>query len=118
MKKCVLVVEDEPFIRMDTVDIVERAGFDVLEAANADEAIRLLERNPAIAIVLTDVEMPGTMNGIRLAQVVRDRWPPIHLIVVSGRVLPHNDELPANTRFVGKPFRPLDIERVLREIAA
>lgn len=117
-KTCVLVVEDEPFIRMDTVDVVERAGFDVLEAGTADEAVALLESNSDIAIVVTDIEMPGSMNGIRLAHVVRNRWPPVRLIVVSGRLLPAANELPANTRFVSKPFRPLDMERVLRAGAA
>lgn len=117
MKPCVLVVEDDVFIRIDTVDMVERAGFDVLEAANADEAIQILEGNSAIAIVLTDIEMPGSMDGIRLAFAIRDRWPPVQLIVVSGRVAPKAEDLPLNTQFVGKPFAPRDIERALQKAA-
>jgi CheY-like chemotaxis protein len=72
----VLVVEDEPFVRMDAVDIVEEAGFIAAEATNADEAMRILETNPDIRIVFTDIDMPGSMDGIKLAFAVCDRWPP------------------------------------------
>ena len=84
MKKCVLVVDDDPFIRMDVVDIVAAASFETVEASSADEAIVKLEVNSAIAIMLTDIEMPGSMNGIKLAFSVRDRWPPIVIVVLSG----------------------------------
>lgn len=92
MKSCVLVVEHDVFIRLDVIDILEDAGFDVLEAGNADEAIRVLESRSAIDAVLTDIEMPGSMDGIRLAHVVRDRWPPVHLVVASG----HDSSEPAS----------------------
>lgn len=114
-KTCVLVVEDDPLILMDTVDIVESAGFLVVQACSADEAIARLEANPAIRIVLTDVEMPGSMNGIKLAHTVRERWPPTAIIVMSGGVELAN-ELPPLTRFIRKPYRPTQIEEALRAI--
>ncbi|TCR63088.1 response regulator [Bosea sp. BK604] len=117
MKISVLVVEDDAFIRMDAVEIVQSAGYEVFEAANADEAIVRLEQYPAIAIVLTDVEMPGSMNGIQLAFAIRDRWPPIHVIVVSGRMRPGADELPEYVPFIAKPYQPAQIEAALRAAA-
>lgn len=114
MKSCVLVVEDDVFIRLDVIDILEDAGFDVLEAGNADEAIRVLESRSGIDAVLTDIEMPGSMDGIRLAHVVRDRWPPVHLVVASGHELPPTSQLPDGARFLSKPFRPREIAKALR----
>ena len=72
----ILVVDDEPLIRLGLVSMVEEAGFAVLEAANADEAIRVIERTSDVALVITDVDMPGSMDGVRLAHFVRERWPP------------------------------------------
>src|ERR1700691_606694 len=72
-----LIVEDESLVRMTAVDMVEEAGFEVLEATNADEAILLLEVRRDIAVVFTDIEMPGSMDGLRLTAAVRGRWPPI-----------------------------------------
>lgn len=117
MRKCVLVVEDDTLIRMDTVDSVEDAGFEAIEAANADEAISQLASNPAIGIMITDIEMPGSMNGVRLAYTVRDRWPPVEIIVVSGQVMPGRGALPERARFIAKPFRPSQIEAALRAAA-
>jgi CheY-like chemotaxis protein len=79
-----LVVEDETFVRMDVVEMLRVAGFDVLEAANADEAIGMLERSTDIRLVVTDIDMPGSMNGLKLAAAVRDRWPPVSIIATSG----------------------------------
>ena len=114
MRPCVLIVEDDPFIRMDVTDIVETAGYTTVEVANADAAIVELTGNPSIGIVLTDIEMPGSMDGVRLAHAVRDRWPPISLIVMSGRIEPGPGELPDNAVFISKPFRPEQIEDALR----
>jgi two-component system, response regulator PdtaR len=99
----VLIVEDDTLLRMLAVDIVEEAGFVVIEATDADVAINLLECHPEIALLLTDIEMPGTMNGLKLAHAVRDRWPPIKILIMSGHVRPHPIELPSGTRFVAKP---------------
>ena len=101
----IMVVEDEPLIRLGMVMTIEDAGYEVVEAASADEAIRKLERDASVRLVLTDVDMPGTMDGIRLAHFVRDRWPPIQLIVLSGKVGVRPDQLPAGVRFVPKPYQ-------------
>jgi CheY-like chemotaxis protein len=76
----VLIVEDELLIRMDAIEMIECAGFDTLEAANADEAIAILSARPDIHVVFTDIQMPGSMDGVKLAHFVRDRWPPIKII--------------------------------------
>ena len=103
-KPVVLVVEDEFLVRVQAVEMIEEAGFDVVEAGNADDAIRLLETRKDIRIVFTDIEMPGSMDGLRLARAIRDRWPPIELIVTSGRHRIDFDELPARGQFVPKPY--------------
>lgn len=100
----ILVVEDEPLIRLGLVDVLEEAGYEVTEAAHAGEAIAILEAHQDIRLVLTDVDMPGDMDGIRLAQYVRRHWPPIHLIVVSGKAGLDLDALPLGSRFIGKPY--------------
>ncbi|HVI80617.1 MAG TPA: response regulator, partial [Candidatus Acidoferrum sp.] len=82
----VLVVEDEAFIRMDVVDVLRAAGFEVLEATNAEEAIQMLECNSDVRLVFTDIDMPGSMNGLKLAAAVRNRWPPVRIIATSGHV--------------------------------
>jgi CheY-like chemotaxis protein len=88
----ILVVEDEPLLRLMAVDIVEDAGFEALSAATADEALAILETRADVRLVFTDVQMPGSMDGLRLAHAVRDRWPPVELIVTSGRGhIPAND---------------------------
>ncbi|MGO4677140.1 response regulator [Bosea sp. 2YAB26] len=111
----VLVVEDEPFVRMDAVDMVEEAGFIAVEAANADEAIRILETNPDIRIIFTDIGMPGSMDGIKLAFAVRERWPPVVIIIASGHQKPLAADLPARARFFAKPYEHAAIKAALRE---
>ena len=104
MGNIVLVVEDEPLVRMLAVEIAEEAGFEVIEASNADEAIILLETVPNIRVVMTDVDMPGSMDGLKLAAAVRDRWPPVEIIVVSGMQRPKAHELPERSVFFDKPY--------------
>ena len=86
-KSVVLVVEDSALIRMGAVDLVLSAGYEALEAKDADEAIRILEAREDIDLVFTDVQMPGTMDGIKLVHYIRDRWPPIKLLVASGKAI-------------------------------
>jgi len=100
----ILVVEDHPIVRLNALDLVRDAGFEGIGAANADEAIRILEARSDVHLVFTDVEMPGTMDGLKLAHYIRDRWPPVHLIVVSGKAIPDESGLPANTKFFPKPY--------------
>jgi CheY-like chemotaxis protein len=103
-KPVVLVVEDDPIIRMVATHFVADAGYEALEARSADEAIRILEARSDVHLVFTDVEMPGTIDGLKLAQYIRDRWPPVRLIVVSGKTLVKESELPFGARFFPKPY--------------
>ena len=100
----VLVVEDNPLILLSAIDLVETAGFECVGAQSADEAIAILEARMDIRLVFTDVEMPGTMDGAKLAHYIRDRWPPIHLIVASGKAILEESKLPTGSRFFAKPY--------------
>ena len=111
----VLIVEDEPLIRIGAVHIIEDAGFEVVEAASADEAIRILECRGDIRVVFTDIHMPGSMDGLKLAHAVRNRWPPIKIIVTSGREQIAKQDLPEGGRFFAKPYDQIEIsERITR----
>jgi CheY-like chemotaxis protein len=112
----VLVVEDEPFTRMHAVITIENAGYNVIEAGNADEAIVILETREDIRVVVTDIEMPGSMDGIKLARAIRDRWPPIELIVTSGRDHVSTDELPLRAKFMSKPYAPAVLVTAIRTL--
>lgn len=114
----VLVVEDETLVRMDISDQLQDMGFKVLEAANADEAVEMLLANPDIQVMFTDVDMPGGMDGLKLAAAVRDRWPPIKIIVTSGHRRVQLSDMPHDSRFFGKPYRPADIANAVREMMA
>ena len=111
----VLIVEDEPLLRISGAEMVAEAGFDVVEAGNADEAIAILEARPDIHIVFTDIQMPGSMDGLKLARFVSDRWPPIKLVVTSGRVAISEGDLPKGGLFIGKPYTAPRIAEVLRK---
>ncbi|MGF9761889.1 response regulator [Microvirga sp. 0TCS3.31] len=113
----ILVVEDEPLVRMFLADALDEAGFKVFEAVNADEAVTLLQARPDIQALVTDIEMPGSMNGIGLARVVRDRWPGIGLLITSGRVRPGADDLPADVAFLAKPYLLDTVITVIRQMA-
>ncbi len=103
-KAVVLVVEDSTIIRMGAVDLVLSAGYEALEACDADEAIRILESRNDVDLVFTDVQMPGTMDGIKLSHYIRDRWPPVRLIVASGEAILEESSLPTGSRFFSKPY--------------
>jgi CheY-like chemotaxis protein len=105
----VLVVEDEMLLRMRAVDMVEDAGFTPIEAVDADQAVAILESRSDIAMLFTDIQMPGSMDGLKLAHAVHDRWPPIKIILVSGKLQLANIEIPADSRFFGKPFEARDM---------
>ena len=112
----VLIVEDEFLLRMDAVDMIAAAGFEVAEAANADEAIEILESRPDITVVFTDIQMPGSMDGLKLARAVRGRWPPIKIVATSGHVDVNETDLPDGGRFLSKPYSSDDVADVLREL--
>jgi two-component system, response regulator PdtaR len=113
----ILVVEDEPLVRMFLADFLDEAGFKVFEAVNADEAITLLQARPDVQAVLTDIEMPGSMNGLELARVIQDRWPGVGVVVTSGRAQPGPDDVSDAVAFVSKPYLPDTIISVIRQMA-
>ncbi|MFE1598765.1 response regulator [Methylobacterium sp. ID0610] len=105
----VLIVEDDGLVRLMAADMLEDAGFAVLEATNADEALAILERRGDIGTLFTDVDMPGSMNGFALAQRVAERWPRIRLVITSGRFSPDPSDGPDHGRFVAKPYRAASV---------
>lgn len=112
----VLIVEDEFLLRMDAVDMIAAAGFEVLEAGNADEAIEILEARRDITVVFTDIQMPGSIDGLKLARAVRGRWPPIKIVATSGHVHVSETDLPEGGRFLAKPYSPKQVTGVLWEL--
>jgi len=112
----VLVVEDEPLIRMAAVDMIQDAGLKVHSAANAAAAIALLERTPDVTLLFTDVNMPGTMDGIELAEVVHRRWPHVKLIVASAHRVVRDKDLPDDGRFIEKPYYPAVIRAAIKSV--
>jgi CheY-like chemotaxis protein len=104
LRKTVLVAEDEFLILEYLADILSEAGFDVIRTFNADEAIEVLETRADIFAILTDIDMPGSMDGLKLAASVRDRWPPIHVIVTTGKNI--GRDIPSGAHFLPKPFGP------------
>jgi CheY-like chemotaxis protein len=100
----VLVVEDELLLRMRAVDMVEDAGFTSVEAVDADEAVAILESRSDISLLFTDIQMPGSMDGLKLAHAVHRRWPSIKIILVSGQLELADLDIPLDSRFFGKPL--------------
>jgi CheY-like chemotaxis protein len=112
----VLIVEDEFLIRSHAAQIIEDAEVDVLEASNADEAISILEARSDIAVLFTDIQMPGSMDGLKLAAAVKGRWPPIKIVATSGFVNVRPNDLPEGGRFLAKPYHPAQLMATLREL--
>ena len=111
-----LIVEDEFLLRIDAVDMVRAAGFEVVEAANADEAIEILESRRDITVVFTDIQMPGSMDGLKLARAVRGRWPPIKIVATSGHAKVRQSDLPAGSRFLSKPYAATEITNAIGQL--
>jgi CheY-like chemotaxis protein len=111
----ILLAEDEPVLRLHACDILERAGFTVIEVWNADQAIEILERRSDIVAVFTDIDMPGSIDGLRLAAAIRNRWPPVEIILTSGKVVPQSNLLPARARFLPKPYSERRLVEVIRD---
>jgi len=116
-KSVILVAEDEALIRLSAVLMLEDAGYLVLEAGTAEEALEVLESRNDIAAVFTDIEMPpGTLCGLRLAKAVKDRWPAIQVIVTSGRKAVDELDFPKLGRFIRKPYQPEQVLTALAEL--
>ena len=116
MPSVILIVEDV-LIRLTAADMIRDAGFDVVEAADADQAISILEKRNDIATVFTDIQMPGSMDGLKLARAVRGRWPPIKIVATSGNVSIGSDDLPDGGRFLPKPYTQAQIVAAVAEAA-
>ena len=112
----VLVVEDEFLVRIHAVDSLEEAGFSTLEAGSADEAISLLRAREDIRVVFTDINMPGAMDGLRLAHAVRQRWPRIGLVMTSGQVQVDEAGMPERGLFLDKPYSATELVRAVRTL--
>jgi len=109
----ILLVEDDPFIRWESADALRQAGFAVLEAADADSAMAILQSRGDVSLLFTDVEMPGVIDGLELARRARDMWPTLRILVTSGRCAPPERTLPVRGRFVSKPYAQ---DEILRDI--
>jgi CheY-like chemotaxis protein len=112
----VLVVEDEMLLRMQAVDMVEDAGYASVEAVDADEAVEVLESRSDIALLLTDIQMPGSMDGLKLAFAVHERWPPIKIILVSGKLKLSKIDIPPDSRFFGKPLEAMEMTAEIQDM--
>jgi CheY-like chemotaxis protein len=110
----ILIVEDEPLLCLDISEALRSEGYDVLATSNADDAIEVLQSRTDIRTIFTDVNMPGSMDGLKLAAAVRDRWPPVNIIVTTGMRAPRPDELPAKALFIAKPYRSGDVLEAVR----
>ena len=113
--KMVLVVEDEPLVRMVAAETLAEAGYLILEARTGDEAIQILTAGAPLTAVVTDVEMPGAVDGLELAKAIETRWPEIAIVIVSGRRRPAPAELPLKAVFLPKPYSP---ERLIAAVGA
>jgi len=114
----ILIVEDDYLMRTHAGEVIRDAGFEVVEASNADEAIMILESRRDIRVLFTDVRMPGSMDGLKLAHAVRDRWPPVHIVATSGHYAFQEGDLPTGTVFLPKPYSQHQITSTLRTLTA
>lgn len=114
----VLVVEDEALVRMGIAQHLSDEGFKVYEAAGADQAIDILAAHSDIKVLFTDIDMPGRLDGLKLAAAVRDRWPPVKIVITSGQRSVEAREMPSGARFFTKPYNPDELASVFRLIAA
>jgi CheY-like chemotaxis protein len=112
----VLIVEDEPIVRLVACQGLEDAGFEVVEAATADEALQILHSRNDVGVLFTDVSMPGDLNGLDLAELVHQRWPAIRIVVTSAMAL--DRKVPDDGRFVSKPYDLDEMTRVIGSVSA
>jgi CheY-like chemotaxis protein len=113
----VLVCEDEPLVMMWISEELKNQGFDVFTAANADAAVTILESHPDICTVFTDVDMPGSMDGLKLAAAVRHRWPPINIVITTGQGPPSGQDMPERSVFIAKPYNSEQVLKAIRSFA-
>jgi CheY-like chemotaxis protein len=114
----ILLVEDDPMLRLGACAVLMDAGYEVLEAADGDAAIAILEADSDISLMISDIQMPGTLDGVALAHAVRRRWPPIEVLLTSGRYIPGPGELPERVRYLPKPFAAPELLAEVDQLAA
>ncbi|RYB06005.1 response regulator [Lichenibacterium ramalinae] len=114
----VLIVEDEPIVRMMVIDLFEDEGFEVLEAATGDQALTIFDERRDVALLFTDVEMPGKVDGYALAHWVHANRPAVKTVIVSGRAMPNAGDMPEGATFVGKPYDHDDVMRRIQTMMA
>lgn len=114
----ILIVEDEPLIEMEAVDLFRDLDYEAIGVRNADEAMLILRARDDVWLVFTDIEMPGTMNGLLLATTIEATWPHIHVLITSGRTVPVDEVLLGRARFVPKPYDARQIKRALALMVA
>jgi two-component system, response regulator PdtaR len=117
-KPVVLIVEDEFLIALNAADFLQKAGYRTIEVGNADDAVAMLENREDIGVVFTDVRMPGSMDGLQLAHCVRDRWPPVKVLVTSGHHTFREGDLPFGGMFISKPYSDFAISAALKELTS
>jgi two-component system, response regulator PdtaR len=110
----ILIVEDELLLSLDISEALKEAGYDVIAVTDADEAIKVLETRNDIRTIFTDINVRGSMDGLRLAAAVRERWPPVNIIVTTGKGSPRRDDMPARSLFIAKPYRSADVLEAVR----
>jgi CheY-like chemotaxis protein len=110
----VLVVDDDVLLRMFAVDVLRDEGYTVLEAGTANEALKVMSGASAVNILFTDVQMPGGMDGFALIRLVHILWPYTSVLLTSGGLVPSSDDLQESDRFIGKPYRPVDLVAEIR----
>ena len=108
-----LVVEDEPLIEMEAIDLLNDLGYETIGTRNADEALLILRARSDVSLVFTDIEMPGTMNGLALSALIEATWPHIQVLITSGRVISPNQQLAGNACFIAKPYSGTQVELAL-----
>lgn len=112
----VMLVEDDPLIRLVASDILADAGFRTIEACSADEALIMLQAKPDAVALVTDVQMPGSIDGFGLAHLVACRWPHTGIVIVSGRAVPGEGDLPPHALFLTKPYSPSALVSAVRKV--
>jgi CheY-like chemotaxis protein len=110
----ILIVEDEVLTSEYLEFVLQGAGYEAIPASSAEEAIAVLEHRDDVYLVVTDINLPGSLNGLQLAALVRDRWPAINIIAVTGYGAPRRDELPTGSLFVPKPYSAQNIMQAVR----
>ena len=112
------IVEDEPLLCLDISDALSAKGYEVIAVTNAVDAIKVLEFRNDIQTIFTDIDLPGSTDGLILAAAVRDRWPPVNIIVTTGMKAPRRDEMPARSLFIAKPYRSVEVLEAVHSFEA